>query len=93
MNALLHTSVTRTNYAFSRDHDTHISAPDLSLSQLDSSLSLFVYWTEVSKYLRLVQHRVTEEGRPISVRVLLGENVGMLEPREVLRDNLSETWE
>lgn len=88
---MLHTSVTRINYAFNWDPDTHISAPNLGLSHLDSYPSPSMYWAEVSKHLRILQHRVNEKGRPISVLVLLGENAGMPEFKQVLKDGSSET--
>lgn len=88
----MHTSVTRIDYAFSQDSVTHISAPDLGLSQLNSYPSPFIYWAEVSKHLRLLTHRAAEKGRPISALVLLGESAGMPEFKKVLKDALSEKW-
>lgn len=89
---MLHTSVTRIDYAFRGDPDTHISAPHLGLSHIDSFSSPSIYWAEVSKHLQILQHKTNEEGRPISALVLLGENAGMAKFKQVLKDALSETW-
>lgn len=89
---MLHTSVTRIKYAFNPDLDTHTSAPDLGLFHLDTFSSPSIYWAEVSKHLRLLQHRANDEGRPNSALVLLGENAGMPEFKQALKDGLSEMW-
>ncbi|KAL8725072.1 MAG: hypothetical protein Q9166_007583 [cf. Caloplaca sp. 2 TL-2023] len=87
--ATLHTSVTRINYAFSRDPDSHISAPELGLSHLDSYPSSSGYWAEVFKHLQLLPQKVADEGRPVSALVLLGENADMTVFRKILKDAMS----
>jgi hypothetical protein len=84
-------SVTPINYAFSfnRDADTHTPEPGLGLSALESYPSSSDYWTRVHEQLQILPRAAAERGWPISALVLLGENAGMPEFIEVLKDALS----
>jgi hypothetical protein len=76
-------------YVFSQYDDTHISEPGLGLSALESYPSPSVYWTRVHEQLRTLPDAAAYGGQPISALVLLGENAGIPEFIEVLKDALS----
>jgi hypothetical protein len=50
-NATLHTAVSRINYAFVRDPDTHLAAPHLGLSMLPAYYPPSAYWSDVHDHL------------------------------------------
>lgn len=69
-----------------------MSKPGLGLSALESYPSPSVYWSGVHEQLQTLPDAAAYGGQPISALVLLGENTGMPEFIEVLKDALSGAW-
>ena len=89
-NSTLHASISRIDYAFQNSYDRPRAAPNLGLNAIHDYESPEGYWTDMRDWLHGFVREVEADRRPVTALVLMGENAGMEEFGEVLKDALGQ---